>query len=165
MADWPVTNFKIGIDLFMRRRHIIGRFQGSRRWKRDTGGHGGARGPSHCYFIDIVCEPVEALNKTITTGSTGAKDADAPVGESIQLESVSDLFASHRVRKILLVCIHQDRCFWQLPSREYSMKFCACLMYSIGILTVDDKDKSTCPCVVMPPEGAYFILATHVLKS
>lgn len=58
---------------------------------------------------------------------------------------------------------YKDYCVAHLAVIDDTMKFLTSLVNAVSVGAVDDEDEPLSSCVIVPPEGTDFVLATDVL--
>merc|ERR1740139_1785396 len=114
------------------------------------------------FAAESTGQPVEALVEAVSRGSTCRLDEPLPVTHVVQAQLLGNLCCSHGIRKILLICKYENKCIAHLILIQHFHELLACIFNTVAIVAVDDKDEPLCALVIVAPQRADLVLATHI---
>mmetsp|Transcript_57895 Transcript_57895/g.130534 ORF Transcript_57895/g.130534 Transcript_57895/m.130534 type:complete len:209 (-) Transcript_57895:9-635(-) len=107
-------------------------------------------------------EPVEALVEAIACRGASGLDEPLVVPQAMEPKLFRHLCSRHRAWQVLLVCEHEHDRVSQLILREHLSELLTCVINTVMVVAVYDKDDALRAQIVVAPELANLVLATDV---
>mmetsp|Transcript_86548 Transcript_86548/g.137360 ORF Transcript_86548/g.137360 Transcript_86548/m.137360 type:complete len:203 (+) Transcript_86548:191-799(+) len=107
-------------------------------------------------------KPIQTFVQAITRGGAGGLNEPLPVAQVVKTQLLGDLCSSHGLWQVLLVGKDQKHCIAHLVLVQHLGEFFAGVFNTIAVIAVNHIDEPIGSLVVVAPQGADLVLASHV---
>ena len=111
---------------------------------------------------DGLREPVESLEKTVTSDGTRGLDLPGSIANGMEAKLIRDLGACECAWQVLLVGEDEEHGVAQLWLGEHLVELLAVVFNTLSIIGVDDEDEALGVVVVVSPETSELVLTTDI---
>mmetsp|Transcript_37923 Transcript_37923/g.88757 ORF Transcript_37923/g.88757 Transcript_37923/m.88757 type:complete len:225 (-) Transcript_37923:6-680(-) len=107
-------------------------------------------------------QPIKTLVEAIARGRARRLDVPVALAQRMKAKLVRDLRGIHRVWQVLLVGEDEQDGLAKLVLVEHAVQLVPRLAHTVTIVRIDDEDDALRVLVVVAPERADLVLASHV---